>query len=159
MSANGTTPSGVTANGSIRALSEADLPAAAKIHAASFQKHWDAAALADYLIPSGVICGYFTAHSLRGFIILGPCTDQTDMITLAVTPEARGQSVGRSLIGAAETEARTRGARIIFLEVAEDNGPAIALYRACGYVPIGKRMNYYKRAGGRVSAVTMRKDL
>ena len=55
-----------------------------------------------------------------------------------------------------ETEARTRGAVTAFLEVASDNAPAQALYRAAGWQDAGRRRNYY--AAG-IDAVVMRKDL
>lgn len=143
----------------IRPLTESDLKIAVAIHAASFEVGWDADAFRNYLAPTHIAIGCFDEGALSGFILLGACTDQTDIITIAVNPAARGKGLGRTLVEAAETEAGARGAELIFLEVAEDNAAAIALYKACGYVPIGKRKNYYRRAGGRVSALTMRKTL
>ena len=58
-----------------------------------------------------------------------------------------------------EVQAKARGVEIVFLEVAQDNTAALALYKTTGYDAIGMRKNYYKRAGGRVSAVTLRKQL
>jgi ribosomal-protein-alanine N-acetyltransferase len=147
------------AHAEIQPLGKGDLPAAAKIHADCFPAPWAEETLADYLPPQGVALGVFTHAALRGFILLGPCTDQTDIVTLAVSPAARRQNLGRKLVEAAEEMARAKGAALIFLEVAEDNIAAAALYKGCGYAPIGRRKNYYRRAGGRVSAVTMRKDL
>ena len=144
---------------SIRPLTEADLTAAAAIHAASFEAGWTADAFRDSLAPPHIALGCFEKGALLGFILLGACTDQTDIITIAVNPAVRGKGLGRTLVEAAETEARARGAELIFLEVAQDNTAALALYKSCGYVPIGTRKNYYRRQGGRVSAVTMRKDL
>ncbi|NVN31455.1 ribosomal-protein-alanine acetyltransferase, partial [Endobacter medicaginis] len=31
----------------------------------------------------------------------------------------------------------------LFIEVAAGNGPAIALYRGCGFVEVGRRRRYY----------------
>lgn len=143
----------------IQALRDADLPAAAKIHAECFPAPWQEAALAEYLTPENIALGAFTKAALRGFILLSPCTDQTDIITLAVSPAARRKHLGRALVEAAEDHARGKGAALIFLEVAEDNIAAAALYKSCGYTGIGRRKNYYRRAGGRVNALTMRKDL
>ena len=143
----------------IRPLTEADLQAAADIHTASFEAGWNADAFRNHLALAHIALGHFDEGALSGFIVLGACTDQTDIITIAVNPAARGKGLGRGLVEAAETEAGARGAELIFLEVAEDNAAAIALYKSCGYVPIGKRKNYYRRAGGRVSALTMRKTL
>jgi ribosomal-protein-alanine N-acetyltransferase len=54
-------------------------------------------------------------------------------------------------------EAVRRGAREAFLEVRVDNEPARALYRSEGFDEVGRRRGYYD--GGRVDAVTMRKEL
>ncbi len=143
----------------IRDLTETDLSLAAEIHAASFETSWDAEALGAFLSPTAICLGVEDDGALQGFILLGPCTDQTDIITLAVAPERRGQRLGKHLVTAAQDAAKARGVEIIFLEVAQDNDAAIALYRSLGYVPIGTRKNYYKRAGGRVDALTFRKDL
>jgi ribosomal-protein-alanine N-acetyltransferase len=144
---------------SIRPLSRDDLTAAATVHAACFPAPWKADVIAEYLAADSISLGAFSDAKLRGFILLGACTDQSDIVTLAVIPAARRQNLGRALVSAAEEQARRRGVELIFLEVAKDNLAAAALYKSCGYVPIGQRKNYYRRAGGRVSAVTMRKNL
>lgn len=143
----------------LRALTSSDLAACVDIHKVSFEKGWDAEALGEYIAPDAIAYGAHEAGALLGFIVMGIVTDQTDIITIAVIPQARGRGIGRKLVKAAEIEAAARGAEIIFLEVAEDNDDAIALYKHAGYRSIGKRQNYYRRAGGRVNAVTMRKDL
>ena len=37
----------------------------------------------------------------------------------------------------------------MFLEVAQDNQPAHALYVAAGFIETGRRKDYYKNANGR----------
>jgi ribosomal-protein-alanine N-acetyltransferase len=57
-------------------------------------------------------------------------------------------------------EAARRGARRIYLEVAEDNAAARALYAAEGFEPIGRRRGYYaRREGPAVDAITMRREV
>ena len=59
-----------------------------------------------------------------------------------------------------EAEAKSRGATTAFLEVAEDNTAARALYSACGYVQNGLRPGYYVReSGSHVAAMTLCKSL
>jgi ribosomal-protein-alanine N-acetyltransferase len=43
--------------------------------------------------------------------------------------------------------ARKAEARRLFLEVAESNGAAIALYKQTGFADVGRRKAYYVRAG------------
>jgi ribosomal-protein-alanine N-acetyltransferase len=48
----------------------------------------------------------------------------------------------------------------MFLEVAEDNPGAIALYAQTGFTSVGRRGGYYARAGGpAVTAIVMRRAL
>ncbi len=53
---------------------------------------------------------------------------------------------------------RDLGAERLFLEVAEDNLPARALYAGAGWREFGRRRGYYARGGGRVDAVLMSFD-
>ena len=46
-----------------------------------------------------------------------------------------------------------------FLEVAEDNAAARALYRAAGWNETGRRRGYYPRPGGALDAITLAKPL
>ena len=50
-------------------------------------------------------------------------------------------------------------ARKVFLEVAEDNAAARALYAKLGFQEIGRRRAYYKRPGGAVDALTLGLEL
>jgi ribosomal-protein-alanine N-acetyltransferase len=48
-----------------------------------------------------------------------------------------------------------RRVRRLYLEVAEDNPGARALYERYGFVQVGRRDAYYRRRDGMVSALTM----
>ena len=52
---------------------------------------------------------------------------------LFVREGARRSGLGRALVQAAIERARERGCGRIELDVNEDNGPALALYEACGF--------------------------
>jgi ribosomal-protein-alanine N-acetyltransferase len=52
------------------------------------------------------------------------------------------------------------GAQALFLEVAEDDAGARRFYGSSGFVPVGRRRGYYRRAGrGRVDALVLRRPL
>lgn len=70
-------------------------------------------------------------------------TTAARLYSLAVHPDYRGKGLARRLLRAAERRARARGARCLRLEVRQDNGAAIRLYQAHGYVCIGSRTHYY----------------
>ena len=61
---------------------------------------------------------------------------------IAVFPEFRGKHVGEMLTSALAEKAAQEG-RFITLEVRESNVPAIRLYEKLGFVPAGKRKNFY----------------
>ncbi|MEO5365608.1 MAG: GNAT family N-acetyltransferase [Magnetococcus sp. WYHC-3] len=63
--------------------------------------------------------------------------------SLAVDPAWRGGGVGRRLLDALETEARSRNLAALRLEVRADNDAALGLYRAAGYGLLGHRPDYY----------------
>jgi len=54
---------------------------------------------------------------------------------IAVSPEARGQGVGRQLLAAVEADARSLGCCKVTLEVRSDNQRAMGLYRSVGFQP------------------------
>ena len=51
--------------------------------------------------------------------------------------------------------AAVAGAQSLWLEVAQDNAAALALYAAVGFEVIGRRPAYYRRAKGAVDALTL----
>lgn len=71
------------------------------------------------------------AHSERA--------DGAILLSMWVAPEARGRGVGEALIDAVADWARTRGFRRLFLDVADRNDAAIALYARKGFEPTGER--------------------
>ena len=56
-----------------------------------------------------------------------------------VAPEARRSGLSGRLIGAVIAWARGAGFPRLLLEVGDANAPAIAAYRALGFVPTGRR--------------------
>ena len=82
---------------------------------------------------------------------------QADIQTIAVVESARGQGLGRTLMNALLSEARTRGADEVFLEVRADNPGAQHLYTSLGFEQIDLRKNYYQPDG--VDAIIMRLTL
>jgi ribosomal-protein-alanine N-acetyltransferase len=83
--------------------------------------------------------------------------DSAEILTVGVVPAARRVGTARRMVDALLAEAVRRGAREAFLEVRIDNEAARALYEAQGFAQIGLRRGYYD--GGRVDAVTMRREL
>ena len=116
----------------------------AEVHATAFDRPWAAATFQ-------ILCGQDGVLALGdrdGFILIRTVVDEAEILTLAVRPEARRRGLGADLVRAGADASRARGAVKLFLEVADDNAPALALYRAAGFVEDGRRKGYYPRPDG-----------
>lgn len=83
-----------------------------------------------------------------GFALGRLAADEAEVLTIAVAPGARRRGLGRRLLAGLVAEVAAGGAATVFLEVAADNGPARALYRAAGFVEAGRRPGYYRLPDG-----------
>lgn len=101
----------------------------------------------------------FAAGDARAFALARAVADEAELLTIATDPCRRRQGLARQALGRIEAMAAQRGAQRMFLEVADDNRAAIALYRASGYHRIARRSGYYEAAGGRTDAVIMQKAI
>ncbi len=95
-----------------------------------------------------------------GFALYRAVAGEAELLTISVLPEARRSGIGAGLLAACEDGARASGAARLFLEVAEGNIAARALYDRAGYRECGRRKGYYQRPdGSRDDAVVMEKAL
>ncbi len=83
----------------------------------------------------------------------------SELLTVAVVPEARRKGVGAALVTSAGVAALVRGAFSMHLEVAETNDGARSLDKKLGYEEAGRRHAYYAGEGGSVDAIVMRRAL
>ena len=128
----------------------------AERHAAAFSAPWDAPAFEALLDQTGV----FVIEEPEGFILLRAVADEAEILTLAVCPPARRRGLGARLVRDGATEAASRGAGRLFLEVADDNAAALALYARAGFAEAGRRPGYYARPdGGRQDALILALNL
>ena len=132
----------------------------AAIHAEAFagphDAPWSEAAFADLLDQRGV----FALDSVDGFILMRAVADEAEILTLAVRPAARRTGEGARLVRLGLEGAVELGATRVFLEVAEDNAAARALYAKAGFVEAGRRPAYYAGAdGGRRDALLLALNL
>jgi len=143
----------------------ADVERLAEMQATCFDEPWGGASIAKTLSLPGAFALVLrdttpAGRISAGFAILQIAADQADLLTLGVIPGLRRRGHGRWLLAQAVTEAAKRSAKSVFLEVAENNLAAIALYRCAGFETIGRREGYYRdREGRKVAAVTMRVEI
>ncbi len=131
-----------------------DPEALAALHAACFTTHpapWPATGFRDLLSDPATFLIAMPEGFLAGRVVAG----EAELLTLAVAPAARRRGLARALLARFDAEAAARAATAAYLEVAEDNAAARALYAGAGWHPVGRRPRYY----GPVAALILRKDL
>ncbi len=84
---------------------------------------------------------------LVGFALSRTIVGECELMLLAVAPESQQNGVGRALLSTMISNARSCGARMIFLEVRQGN-PAITLYSFVGFAEVGRRRGYYRGSNG-----------
>ncbi len=95
-----------------------------------------------------------------GFMLCRVIADEGEILTLAVHPDARRKGVADHLMGSFEAHCTANGVTTLFLDVAEDNIAALALYEGRGFVEASRREGYYRLPNGkREDALLMVKDL
>ncbi len=109
------------------------------------------------LSPSAT--GVSRTQNLLGFALGRVVLDEAELLTIAIHPDHQKQGLGMSSLRAFEDEATKRGAQRAFLEVAETNTAARALYARAGWQETGRRKNYYATPSGRIDAILMSKPL
>ena len=78
-----------------------------------------------------------------GYVGMMYVLDEGYISNVAVAPEARRQGIGRDLIKELMARAAALDLAFVTLEVRCSNAAAIALYEKQGFLPVGKRKNYY----------------
>lgn len=134
-----------------------DLAAIERLHAASFDEPWTGEAFQGVFGLPGtfLLCARMPEGEVMGFVLARVAADEGEILTIAVDPAHRRGHIGQRLMEAAIAEASARGAVTLFLEVADDNDPALKLYARLGFKVAGRRANYYARPTGLVDARVM----
>jgi ribosomal-protein-alanine N-acetyltransferase len=131
----------------------------AELHSAAFTPPWSEAELAKLMTNPTVFVLVSRNPAPQGFVMAWSAGGDSEILTLAVHPDARRRGVGAALVTAAGVAALVRGAATMHLEVAETNHAARALYAKLGYVEAGRRGAYYAGDSGAVDALVLRRDL
>lgn len=132
----------------IRPVKDHDLDALVVLEDTSFTgdrlsrrrfQHWIKASNRVFLVvekDQGIIA--------YGLVLLHKGTRLARLYSIAVSSQARGQGIGKSLLLALEHEASEQGRLDMRLEVAKSNEGAIKLYQRLGYRSFGEYVDYYK---------------
>ncbi len=117
---------------------------------------WSAREMLDFAAAPGAVVILETDGLLLGRVA-GP---EAEVATLCVRPAFRRAGLARLLLRRFHEDAAAAGAEEAFLEVAEPNLAARALYRSEGWEEVGRRRGYYRQpAGAAADALVLRRGL
>lgn len=134
----------------IRVGGYVDYHAMSSIHSASFERGWSAEEIRELMDQVGAKAFvYEDGDKQAGFAMLRCAADECEILAIAVAADYQRQGIAQQLLDKSLEHALREDVTTIFLEVAEDNLAAIALYEAAGYKERGRRKGYYRRWHGR----------
>ena len=155
----------------IRRIAPADCDAIAALDARLFVTALDQARLMA-LQANPVFCGFVDlvtdqdqpqsiaaddlASQLNGYILAMMIDDEAEILSIGVTPDRQRQGVGKRLLQHFFEHGTSQNMTSVVLEVAEDNVPAVRLYRDFGFVEFGRRKGYYKQGNRKIDAIMMK---
>ena len=141
----------------IEPMNASHVPQIAQLEKRCFSDPWSEKSIASELenplsvwlvaVDGGQLIGYVGSQTVLG---------ETDMMNLAVAPEARRQGTGRALVLALVDALTEKGSHSLMLEVRVSNTPAQKLYERLGFSQVGRRPEYCVNPRG--DALILRKE-
>ena len=141
----------------IEPMNASHVPQIAQLEKRCFSDPWSEKSIASELenplslwlvaVDGGQLIGYVGSQTVLG---------ETDMMNLAVAPEARRQGTGRALVLALVDALTEKGSHSLMLEVRVSNTPAQKLYESLGFSQVGRRPKYY--VNPKEDALILRKE-
>ena len=123
----------------------------ARLHAGLFASPWNEAAIGNLLAHPGsiaLLAGAGLPRQIGAFALAQAAADEAEILTIGVAAPWQRMGVGTKLIDGIKRAAVRAGALKIFLDVAESNTAAIALYEKNGFSEVGRREGYYAKPDG-----------
>jgi ribosomal-protein-alanine acetyltransferase len=93
---------------------------------------------------------------LGGYLLAVMIDDEVEILSIGVTPDRQRQGVGKRLLQHFFDHCTSRKMARVVLEVAENNVPALGLYRDFGFAAFGRRKGYYKQGNQKIDAIMMK---
>ncbi|MBQ7368377.1 MAG: ribosomal protein S18-alanine N-acetyltransferase [Clostridia bacterium] len=141
----------------LREIQSSDSALLAETERVCFSASWSKSAI-DSVCARADFCGVlaFIGEQAVGYLLGTSLFETAEVLRIAVLPAFRGNHYGGAILDSFLGLAQRKGAERVFLEVREDNAPAIKLYQSRGFLAGRTRKNYYEDGA---TAVEMYKDL
>lgn len=129
----------------VRPVRTGDLGAIAELEEAAFQDFWPREMLAyEIEHPQSVLLLASLGGRPVGYAAFRHAAGEAELLRLAVRPKERRRGVAQALISEGFERLRKEEVQFCFLEVRQDNTPAIAFYERLGFARNGRRRGYYR---------------
>jgi len=131
--------------------------AMAQLHKLAFDRSWSENDFNTFLnLPTYRAFGWINAENdLLGFALFNIITPDIELCTICVSPNHQRLGIAEKMLR--HSLKLLPSSDSCFLEVAEYNSAAIALYSKLGFNVIGRRKDYYKLPNGRLQNATLMK--
>lgn len=125
-------------------MTSCHVPQVAALEKECFSDPWSQRSVASELDnPLALWLVWEEDGQVLGYVGSQTVLDETDMMNVAVSAQARRRGIAQALVEALVIQLKQRGSRCLTLEVRTSNAPAIALYEKLGFRQVGRRPNYY----------------
>jgi [ribosomal protein S18]-alanine N-acetyltransferase len=131
------------------------------LHRASFHRGWGEGEFETMLAERNTLTHrLMRGRTPIGFIMSRLAADEAEILSVAIARAHRGRGYSRDLLAHHIGHLAGLGIRRVFLEVEENNQPAVRLYQRAGFTTVGRREQYYRDArGAKLNALIMQRDL
>ena len=138
-------------------MNQDHIAAIARLEAICFSDPWSEGSVASEL--SNPLSRWIVAmdgKTLVGYVGSQTVLGESDMMNIAVAPDARRRGIAQGLVEALIQVLKELDSHCLSLEVRASNEPAKALYGKLGFREIGRRKNYYRNP--KEDALILRKE-
>lgn len=138
-------------------MNSSHISAIAQLEKVCFSDPWSEASVASELgnrLSLWIVA--MDGETLVGYVGSQTVLGESDMMNIAVAPDARRRGIAQGLIAALIQALTETGCHSLSLEVRVSNEPARMLYEKLGFQQVGCRRNYYRNP--REDALILRKE-
>lgn len=121
----------------------------------SYSHPWSEAVFNDCFQSTYRLWALCRSEEMVGYAVVAYMVDEAHLLNVCVTPEERRLGAGKLLLRHSMSQAAADGMVRLLLEVRAGNEPALKLYEAMGFAPVGRRRGYYPAAGEREDACVL----
>ncbi len=149
----------LVADYALRTMQASDLDIILAIESDVYDYPWTRGNFEDSLNARHQAWVMMQADEVIGYAVMMTVLDEAHLFNVSIARAYQKQGLGYALVNDMIANAKTSGAKNMFLEVRESNMSARKLYEKIGFVEVHIRRGYYQAKAGREDAILMRLDI